>query len=104
MWRTNPKHFGKPSFANPQKSNLDAGLSAILGVRQPSREWDLLNKGVHEEEDRGEFDQGLVRNIVEALEVLDRAIEAYRQPIVQNDSHSAIGKPSQMPIEEPSTV
>jgi hypothetical protein len=74
------KEIGKPSFANTQKAQLDAGLSTILGVRQPSREWDYLNKGTHEEEDRGEFDQGIVRSVVEAIEAIDAAIEASNRP------------------------
>jgi energy-coupling factor transporter ATP-binding protein EcfA2 len=74
------RELGRSSFVIPQKVQLDAGLSAVLGVRQPSREWDYLNKGVHEEEDRGEFDQGIVRGVVEALEALDVAIMASRRP------------------------
>jgi hypothetical protein len=57
---------------------LIGGLNKILGLKQQGREWDYLNKGIHEEEDRGEFDRGIVRTVVEALENLDTAITASR--------------------------
>ncbi len=68
--------MGKASFASPQKAELVAGLRRIVGLNQNGREWDYLNKGVHEEEDRGEFDRGVVRTVVEALVSLDAAIAA----------------------------
>jgi DNA sulfur modification protein DndD len=74
------KEIRRSSLESSQKAQLDTGLSAILGVNQTSREWDYLNKGVHEEEDRGEFDKGTVRGIVVALEALDAAIEALKHP------------------------
>lgn len=93
------REIRKPSFASPQKAQLDDGLGTILGVRQPSREWDYLNKGVHEEEDRGEFDQGIVRNIVEAIEMLDAAIEASERRTAHDNSPSATQR-SNPPVTE----
>jgi hypothetical protein len=72
------KEMGKSSFASSQKVQLIGGLNKILGLKQQGREWDYLNKGIHEEEDRGEFDRGIVRTVVEALENLDTAITASR--------------------------
>jgi energy-coupling factor transporter ATP-binding protein EcfA2 len=74
------KVMGENSFMSPKKAELVAGLERILGLNQNGREWDYLNKGVHEEEDRGEFDRGVVRTVVEALESLDAAISASRPP------------------------
>jgi DNA sulfur modification protein DndD len=97
------REIGKATFSSPQKMQLDAGLVKILGVRQPSREWDYLNKGVHEEEDRGEFDQGIVRNIVEAVEMLDAAIEASKRRTAQDNSPSATQPPGPAVIGGPPT-
>jgi DNA sulfur modification protein DndD len=72
------KEIGKNTFVSSQKTQLIAGLNAILGLNQNGREWEYLNKGTHEEEDRQEFDRGTVRKVVEALENLDRAITACR--------------------------
>ena len=76
------KEIGKGSFVNPQKEQLITGLKTILGLSQHRREWEYLNKGTHEEEDRPEFDRGIVRTVVQALEGLDAAITASRQPAV----------------------
>jgi hypothetical protein len=56
-----------------------AGLNAILGINQNGLEWKYLNKGTHEEEDRGEFDRSTVRTVVSALEGLDAAITETRR-------------------------
>jgi DNA sulfur modification protein DndD len=72
--------MGKSSFVNSQKDQLIGGLKTILGLNQHGREWEYLNKGIHEEEDRGEFDRGIVRTVVQALENLDAAITASRRP------------------------
>jgi energy-coupling factor transporter ATP-binding protein EcfA2 len=73
------KEIEKNSFTTPQKAELMAGLRRIMGLNQNRREWDYLNKGTHEEEDRSEFDRGVVTTLVEALEGLDAAICAARQ-------------------------
>lgn len=68
--------MNKNSFTNHQKGKLISGLNSIL------REWDYLNRGTHEEEDRTEFDRGIVVTVVQALEDLDAAITASRRPLV----------------------
>jgi hypothetical protein len=77
------REIERNSFVSAQKIELAAGLNAIKGVNPTSREWEYLNKGTHEEEDRTEFDQGIVRGVVEALELLDRAIDASRRQAEQ---------------------
>jgi DNA sulfur modification protein DndD len=76
------KEMNKNSFTNPQKGKLIAGLNSILGLNQSGREWEYLNKGTHEEEDRTEFDRGIVSTVVQALEDLDAAITASRRQLV----------------------
>jgi hypothetical protein len=49
-------------------------------LNQTGREWEYLNKGIHEEENRQEFDRSTVRKVVDALEKLDRAIATCRIP------------------------
>jgi DNA sulfur modification protein DndD len=73
------KEMGKNTFMNLQKEQLIANLRAIDGLRQHKREWDYLNKGTHEEEDRGEFDRGIVKTVVETLERLGTAIDASKR-------------------------
>jgi len=43
------------------------GLSAILDIPERSLIWKHLNKGTHDEEDRDDFEAGLVRSLVAAL-------------------------------------
>jgi hypothetical protein len=74
------KEISKVGFVNPRKAELVDGLNAFLGLNQTGREWEYLNKGIHEEENRQEFDRSTVRKVVDALEKLDRAIAACRIP------------------------
>jgi DNA sulfur modification protein DndD len=77
------KEMSKTSFTNPQKGKLISGLNLILGLNQNGKEWEYLNKGTHEEEDRTEFDRDVVATVVEALESLDAAITAStQQPVL----------------------
>lgn len=48
------------------------GLGAVLGVPAPSNVWLYLNKGIHEEVNRDDYDQHLVRIIVETLEAMNQ--------------------------------
>jgi hypothetical protein len=73
------KEIRKAEFVNPREAELIDGLNSILGLN-PGREWEYLNKGVHEEENRQEFDRGTVRKIVDALEKLDTAIATSKTP------------------------
>ncbi len=43
------------------------GLAAIIGVPQQSLTYSVLNKGAHEEEDREDFEMGLVETVLAAL-------------------------------------
>ncbi len=60
----------KSSVLNPLKSLLLAGRNG------QSREWQYLNKGTHDEEDRPEFDRNTVHEIIVALEELDVAMDS----------------------------
>lgn len=83
------KEMGKASFVSAQKAQLIAGMNRIIGLNQSGREWEYLNKGTHEEEDRTEFDQGIVKTVVQALEDLDAAITASRRPLPQSATITA---------------
>lgn len=60
------------TFVHQDKPAVVQGLSAVLGVPAPSNVWLYLNKGVHEEANRDDYDPNLVRAIVENLEMLDK--------------------------------
>ena len=59
-------HVAKDSILNP--------ITTLLGISGDSREWRYLNKGIHEEADRAEFDRGTVKSIVDSLADLDSAL------------------------------
>jgi hypothetical protein len=54
------------------KPALVQGLGAALGVPALSNVWLYLNKGIHEEANRDDYDPNLVRTIVENLETLNQ--------------------------------
>lgn len=60
------------TFVHPDKPALVQGLGAVLGVPAPSNVWLYLNKGIHEEANRDDYDPNLVRTIVENLEMLNQ--------------------------------
>lgn len=60
------------TFVHQDKAGLTQGLAGILGVPAPSNVWLYLNKGIHEEANRDDYDPNLVRTIVECLEALNR--------------------------------
>lgn len=66
----------KSDFSDPNKILVLTPLESILQVGRngDSREWRYLNKGVHEEDNRTEFDRGVVHEIVSELEKLDEAL------------------------------
>ena len=66
--------IGKNDFIHIQKNSILQPLEALLGIGGECREWRYLNKGVHEEQDRAEFDRGVVSTIVLNLENLDQAL------------------------------
>jgi hypothetical protein len=59
-------------FVHQDKPSLVQGLGAVLGVPAPSNVWLYLNKGIHEEANRDDYDPHLVRTIVENLEMLSK--------------------------------
>lgn len=67
--------ISKNDFGDPDKENILVPLEQLLGLNGDSREWRYLNKGVHEESDRAEFDRHTVGVIVSNLEQLDQALK-----------------------------
>jgi recombinational DNA repair ATPase RecF len=59
------------SFVHPDKTATIQCLEAVLGVPTPSNVWLYLNKGIHEEADRDDYDPALVERIVANLEALN---------------------------------
>ncbi|PMQ14746.1 AAA family ATPase [Janthinobacterium sp. AD80] len=60
------------TFVHQDKAALVTGLGAVLGIPAPSNVWLYLNKGIHEEANRDDYDPHLVRTIVENLEALNQ--------------------------------
>jgi recombinational DNA repair ATPase RecF len=60
------------TFVHQDKPALVQGLGAVLGIPAPSNVWLYLNKGIHEEANRDDYDPNLVRTIVENLEMLNQ--------------------------------
>ena len=60
------------TFVHQDKPALVQVLGAVLGIPAPSNVWLYLNKGIHEEANRDDYDQNLVRTIVENLEILNQ--------------------------------
>jgi energy-coupling factor transporter ATP-binding protein EcfA2 len=65
----------KLDFSDTNKIAVLNPIQSLLGVSGDSREWRYLNKGIHEEEDRAEFDRGTVNQIILALEQLDEVFK-----------------------------
>lgn len=60
------------TFVHQDKPALVQGFASILGVPAPSNVWLYLNKGIHEEANRDDYDPNLVRTIVETLEAMSQ--------------------------------
>lgn len=75
------------TFVHQDKPALSQLLGAVLGVPAPSNVWLYLNKGVHEEANRDDYDPNLVRTIVENLEAMNqlqlRAMSAAMAQVAQ---------------------
>ena len=69
------KKIGEPNFTDPNKDTVLVPLESLLGTGGDSREWRYLNKGIHEEADRAEFDRETVGIVVSSLEQIDAALE-----------------------------
>lgn len=63
---------GAKTFVHQDKPAVVQGLGDVIGVPVQSNVWTYLNKGVHEEADRDDYDPNLVRTIVENLERMNQ--------------------------------
>ncbi|MEN6374458.1 MAG: chromosome segregation protein SMC [Smithella sp.] len=66
--------FNRSKADVPNKEQIVAALSTILGSDAQQPPWTYLNKGTHDETDLPEFDQQTVNQIVTSLEQLDAAL------------------------------
>jgi hypothetical protein len=82
------------TFVHPDKSALVQGLSAILGVPAPSNVWLYLNKGIHEEANRDDYDPNLVRTIVESLEMLNQLQLRPMSAAMAEAAQATVAKPA----------
>ncbi|MFC4965227.1 AAA family ATPase [Alcaligenes sp. GCM10023179] len=60
------------TFVHQDKPAVIQGLGNVIGVPVQSNVWTYLNKGIHEEADRDDYDPNLVRTIVENLESMNQ--------------------------------
>lgn len=60
------------TFEHVNKAPLIEGYRRILGIPQNNLVWTCLNKGIHEEAERDDFDGELVESVVLTLETIDR--------------------------------
>ncbi|PTN11859.1 AAA family ATPase [Nitrosomonas aestuarii] len=67
--------INKADFSDGNKTDVLTPIESLLSVRGDSREWRYLNKGVHEETDRAEFDRQTVNQIITGLKGLDAALK-----------------------------
>lgn len=56
------------TFEHPDKQPLLTALDQILGIPEQTLLWQYLNKGTHEEQDRDDFDEGVVEQLVALME------------------------------------
>jgi recombinational DNA repair ATPase RecF len=68
--------FRKARFEIQNKENIVDALDQLLGENGQHIHWVYLNKGTHEENDREEFDQTVVAEIVYSLIQLDAAVQS----------------------------
>jgi recombinational DNA repair ATPase RecF len=59
---------GAHTFEHDDKQPLLDALGQILGIPEQSLLWQYLNKGTHEEQDREDFDEGIVEQLVSLME------------------------------------
>jgi recombinational DNA repair ATPase RecF len=67
--------IAKANFSDPNKASVYDPIDQLLNRSGDSREWRYLNKGTHEENDRGEFDRQTVELIIMSLEQIDAALQ-----------------------------
>jgi recombinational DNA repair ATPase RecF len=66
------------TFSHANRAPVLAALQRILGIPAQNLIWTYLNKGTHEEENREDFDAGLVEVVVQTLEQMD--VLSFRRP------------------------
>jgi len=59
---------GAHTFAHDDKQPLLDAFAQILGIPEQTFMWNYLNKGTHEEQDRDDFDEGVVEQVVVLME------------------------------------
>ncbi|PHS63932.1 MAG: chromosome segregation protein SMC [Thalassobium sp.] len=62
---------GAHTFEHSDKQPLLDALEQILGIPEQTLIWQYLNKGTHEEQDRDDFDEGVVEQLVALMEGLN---------------------------------
>tara|TARA_Y100000588_G_scaffold96119_1_gene104183 strand:- start:390 stop:3008 length:2619 start_codon:yes stop_codon:yes gene_type:complete len=67
--------IAKADFSDPNKASVYDPIDQLLNRSGDSREWRYLNKGTHEENERGEFDRQTVELIIMSLEQIDVALQ-----------------------------
>lgn len=59
------------TFEHSDKQPLLDAFALILGIPEQTLLWQYLNKGTHEEQDREDFDEGVVEQLVTIMEEMD---------------------------------
>jgi hypothetical protein len=59
------------TFEHAEKQQVLEAMEQILGIPEQTLIWQYLNKGTHEEQDREDFDEGVVEQLVALMEGLD---------------------------------
>ena len=67
--------INKERYVIPNKEDIVGAFDSLLGPDGQHTHWLYLNKGTHEENDREEFDQAIVAEIVRCLIQIDAAIQ-----------------------------
>lgn len=62
---------GARTFEHVDKQPLLDAINQILGIPEQTLLWQYLNKGTHEEQDREDFDEGVVEQLVALMETIN---------------------------------
>ncbi|WP_238343370.1 AAA family ATPase [Pseudomonas sp. RW3S2] len=91
------------TFVHQDKPALVQGFGSILGVPAPSNIWLYLNKGIHEEANRDDYDPNLVRVVVETLEAMNqlqlRSMPVDLAAIAQEAVSAALALKGEAPVQ-----
>lgn len=66
--RTNVRNH---RFVSPHRADILEQLNVLNGINADGQEWRCLNGGIHEDDDRAEFDRLVVGRVIGAIEALD---------------------------------